>query len=386
VAVIVSASHNISSWGAPVPVDSAEVDRALNVLWSSTAQQGGGGAVMRACSCNIVVVAQNPSEAALLPPVIARIAEWHPSRSVITFNEGPEDLAEYKGAPHMHAWVSAQCSAPEAGRPQVCSEAIVLAAQSEAARELPSAILSLLVPDLPVFVYWRSFNPAHEELVDRLIDFAGVLIVDSHASKQDPVNRERLLKLLHALRGRTAVRDLNWSRLTPWRDMIAQFFDPASMRGHVYDICEVEIRRAIEFPGSIPTRTLLLTGWLASRLGWKRESADRTGDEWISKWRSPRGEVVVRFTGSLAGSSEDAGISSITLKTRAGVMFSVSKDKACDWLTATIANPAPEASQCVPYDPTDEASLLTAELSIAGQDPSFERALAEALTLERLSD
>jgi len=54
--------------------------------------------------------------------------------------------------------ISAQCSVPFAGGPQVCSEVITVAARSSATSGLLNTLVSLLIPDLPVFIYWRSFN------------------------------------------------------------------------------------------------------------------------------------------------------------------------------------------------------------------------------------
>lgn len=360
-------------------VDVATIEQELREFWKS-AGESGQEAVMRACSCNLVAVVSNQKEAAEFPPIFARVAESHPSRFIIAYIE-PEE-ASHPNA--IRAWISAQCSPVVSGTPQVCCESITLAAHPGATKDLPNTIVSLLVPDLPVFLYWRSFTQGGRNLVERIARFSDTLIVDSHRSRQDPQNRLNLLQLLIAQPEKTAVRDLNWSRITAWRDLIAQFFDPPDARKYLDLISNIEITRQLSAPGSIPTRTLLLTGWLASSLGWRRLSARRRGDQWFSSWEARGGEVKVTFTGTEAGPGETPGISRIAIHTRGGdAEFVVSAEPDSFRLNAITAIDDCRISHSVAQDPLDEASLLIRELSHSGRDAVFVPALREALELEK---
>jgi glucose-6-phosphate dehydrogenase assembly protein OpcA len=374
---------SINNLGTPVAVDVSAIEKELSSYWKLASERERNGAVIRACSCNLVAIAQNRQEAELLPEVLAKVAEWHPSRSVIAYRETDQEGARPESTPQMHAWIGAQCWVPFSGGPQICCETITVSAQGRAVVDLPNTVVSLLVPDLPSYLYWRSFNPADQALVERLALFSRLLIVDSHAAKDDRLNRERLLELLTNSPGRIAVRDLNWSRLTAWRDLIAQFFDTPSSRHYVREIAEVEIHRAVAAPGNVPTRTLLITGWLASRLGWQRVSAEKSGDQWFSRWNSPSGEVFVRFSGELSPSDDTAGISSIILRTRTGATFSVIRESGSPFLKSTAFVQDSQLTHSVPQDTTDEGSILTRELSLTGEDVGFRAALAEALALEK---
>ncbi len=378
-----SEPKQIINLGVPVAVDVSSIEAELRALWKAASSGEGEGAVIRACSCNLVVFAQNRAEASMVLPVLGRLAEWHPSRSIIVYRESDEESVGHPATPHVHAWISAQCSLPRAGGQQICSEEITLAARTNAISDLLNTLVSLLVPDLPVFLYWRSFRATDRELVERMARLARLLIVDSHASKDDPATRERLLELLNALPGEVGVRDLNWARLTAWRDLVAQFFDPLEMRRQAREISEVEIVRDISGTGSIPTRTLLLTGWLASRLGWQRVFAERAGDRWTSRWSSPSGEVLVHFTGNLAESDEMPGISSIVLRTKSGAEFSAVREKGSAFIAAVSRGSAGSLVRSVPQESMDEANLLAHELSILGKDVGYQAALAEALALEK---
>ena len=375
-----SSIHNL---GVPIAVDVSKIEIELSKLWQTASPTEESNAVLRACSCNLVVIAEGRAEAAALLEVLAGVAEHHPSRSIIAFGEPSGEPPRDAPSAPMKAWISAQCSLPYPGRPQVCSEVITLAARENAMADLPNTVSSLLVPDLPVFVYWRSFKDRQQSMVENMVKFAHLLIVDSHASKDDPHSRERLLQLLNRRPGGIAVRDLNWARLTAWRDLISQFFDHPSLRLLAYQISEVEINRDIEYPGNVPTRTLLLTGWLATQLNWRRVTAERRGGEWISRWLSPSGEVLVRFSGQQAQSGQPRGISSIELHTRNGGVLKAARSRGSDCITATASAEGITLSHVAPQDTPEEAILLTRELSLPGEDSSFQVALAEAIALEK---
>jgi hypothetical protein len=76
-----------------------------------------------------------------------------------------------------------------------------------------------------------------------------------------------------------ALSDLNWGRITPWRQLISQFFDVPEYRSYLYGVTSIEIEHSVAplatqmrtESGDVspnPTRALLLAGWLKDRLGW----------------------------------------------------------------------------------------------------------------------
>jgi glucose-6-phosphate dehydrogenase assembly protein OpcA len=365
-----------SNLGIPVAVDAAVIEQELTSLWKSEGENERGA--IRACSCNLVVIAHDRQESELLPELLARVAEWHPCRSLIAYQEEEETQGEAPaGDSGMRAWIRAHCLVSTAGGSPTCCETVTVGARGSSVADLPNILVSLLVPDLPVFIYWRSFRPEDQELAEKMAYSSDLLIVD------DAHNRERFLTLLtHAPKG-LGVRDLNWSRLTAWRDLITQFFDPPALRRYAREISEVEIIRSVASPANIPTRTLLLTGWLATRLNWRRTSARRQDGQWISHWNGPSGEAVVRFTGIPAERNQAPGISSIILRTRTGPSFTVVREKGSSCITASTEGLGPVLVHSVIEDAQDEAWLLIRELSLAGHDQGFRQALAEALALER---
>ncbi len=61
----------------PVAVDAAVIEQELTSLWKSEGESE--RAAIRACSCNLVVIAHDRAESELLPELLARVAEWHPA-------------------------------------------------------------------------------------------------------------------------------------------------------------------------------------------------------------------------------------------------------------------------------------------------------------------
>ena len=43
----------------------------------------------------------------------------------------------------------------------------------------------------------------------------------------------------------SAISDLNWGRITPWRELIAQFFDVTEYRPYLVNVNEIEIEHAV---------------------------------------------------------------------------------------------------------------------------------------------
>ncbi|MFF6823479.1 glucose-6-phosphate dehydrogenase assembly protein OpcA [Streptomyces longwoodensis] len=129
-------------------------------------------------------------------------------------------------------------------------ETVVLRLYGEVVDHAQSVVLPLLLPDAPVVVWWPVNAP-----LDPAKDPLGALgqrrVTDTYAAEQ-PV-RELTARAEAYTPGDT---DLSWTRITPWRSMLAAALDQVSCR---VDSVEVE---GEEFNPSCE----LLAMWLADRL------------------------------------------------------------------------------------------------------------------------
>src|SRR5437879_4714272 len=81
--------------------------------------------------------------------------------------------------PEISSWISANCHLVGGGK-QVCSEEIAIVAGGDRVHRVPPLVNALLIPDMPVAVWWLGDLPnEHEDYVLTLLEPADRLIVDS---------------------------------------------------------------------------------------------------------------------------------------------------------------------------------------------------------------
>jgi glucose-6-phosphate dehydrogenase assembly protein OpcA len=129
-------------------------------------------------------------------------------------------------------------------------ETVVLRLYGEVADHAQSVVLPLLLPDAPVVVWWPVDAPL-DPAGDPLGALAQRRVTDTYSSEQ-PV-RELTARADTYTPGDT---DLSWTRITPWRSMLAAALDQVT--------CEVD---AVEVEGEeFNPSCELLAMWLADRL------------------------------------------------------------------------------------------------------------------------
>jgi glucose-6-phosphate dehydrogenase assembly protein OpcA len=168
---------------------------------------------------------------------LAGMAERHPSRTLLLV---PQPDAE----DGLDAQVAIRCF--PIGDRAICGEVIELALRGNRATAPASIVLPLLISDLPVFCRWRGEPPFGATEFEQLVDIVDRVIVDSAEWN------ELRFRDLASLFERTAVSDLAWARMGPWRLMLANRWPAISEQ-----VVEIAGPRA---------EAELLRGWLESRL------------------------------------------------------------------------------------------------------------------------
>src|SRR5215472_332696 len=158
-------------------------------------------------------------------------------------------------------------------------EQITVTLAGDAVHSAANIIQSLLKPDLPVYLWWVDDLPTDVSIFARLISSSSRVIIDSN----DFTSPEERIQTLSEILQDTpdcALSDLNWGRATPWRELIAQFFDVADYQPYLVNVASIEIEYAAlpqagnpdQASTSVPPnpiRALLLAAWLQTRLGWQ---------------------------------------------------------------------------------------------------------------------
>jgi glucose-6-phosphate dehydrogenase assembly protein OpcA len=216
--------------GAEMPVDFRAIEKSLADLWRGQ-QADDEHAVTRAALWNVVAHTSNPRGHSHASETLARASEAVPQRAIII-------RAELEVADEISSWISANCHVA-GGEKQVCSEEIAIVAGGARVRHIPPLVSALLIPDMPVAVWWVGDLPNDEHAyVETLLDPADRLIVDS--SHFDCVDDLIWLREI-AERTTTAPADLNWVRLEDWRLVTAALFDPPAMRARLPGIRRLRI-------------------------------------------------------------------------------------------------------------------------------------------------
>jgi glucose-6-phosphate dehydrogenase assembly protein OpcA len=137
----------------------------------------------------------------------------------------------------------------------ISMERVVLTATGRAVRHLESAMLGLLLPELPMVVVWGG-RPMGD-LLQRAVESADRIIIDSGA--RPPTYLAETAQLV--ARG-APIGDLAWARIFPWQALAAEVLDLPNLREHRGNIKKARVVCA----GALGAEGLLLAGWMATRI------------------------------------------------------------------------------------------------------------------------
>jgi glucose-6-phosphate dehydrogenase assembly protein OpcA len=340
-----------------------EIERELGKLRAND----DGTLALRSSVLNLIVVTDEES-ASEITDSVSRLAGRHPARAVVCISD-PE------GEWNVDMGLSAYCHARGGGGAQVCAEQVTIHAEGPPARHLESLAGPLLLPDLPVFLWYPGeFSPRSPEFA-AMADLADRVIVDSAASE----SHEACLREIAALvedPATPAIGDLQWVGLSPWRSLLADTFGAPERAG---DLEKIESAEVLYAPGG-ENRTLLLVGWLASTLGWKPEGASHNGGGRNITFSGPSGGVSV----ALSPDSPDARLRRIRLYSEE-YSFQVSRHrKLSDVRTTVMRGEELLAERTVHLGSFDLGVLVGEELRYRGRDEAYESALRAAVEILEL--
>jgi len=183
----------------------------------------------------------------------------------------------------VKAQVSAYCPVHKSGTNLICCEYITLRGTKVALNRVGELVTSLMIPELPKFLWWKATPNPEQDLFKRLVAESHCIVMDS-SYFSDP--ESEFPKIQALITAETAVADLNWHRLAPWQELTAATFDPPERRVALSEMDQV----TIDYEKGNTAQALMFLGWLASRLGWQPISFTETGGEYDLKY--------VKFTGA----------------------------------------------------------------------------------------
>ena len=308
--------------------------KELAALWTQEGKQGDAG-VLRACSMTLLVIAEATEDASALGETIAALMPEHPARAILIRLRGD-------GERSLSQRVYQQCWMPFGQRRQICCEQIELTASDAALADLPSVILPLAVPDLPVILWCRCARLVARPEFDAIARMVTKVVIDSAVAAD---SRDAIRRMADSVRGGGIRADLAWTRLTRWRETLSRVFENRDTLAHLSEVTGIHVR----FGPSYETAAWYMAAWAANAL-------------------ASVGQVVAPVI-----SPQDE---SLRLELSGG-KFRVQLSREDERLV-TLVN---DQTNCTNLPRPTDYLLMREELGIVRRDAVFERTLASAARL-----
>lgn len=257
-------------------VHMAEVEQEISNFWRMSADnvRVGQNVNVRTSVLNFVICTTTTEAAQQASTIIRNLSSTHVARVILLILDTSEQ------APNaLYTWVTLRSFPVISDLTRHSFEQITVLASGSAAHATSNIIQPLLKPDLQVYTWWFHDPPPDVKLFSNISRLSDRVIVDSSTFFTPEDSMIALAELLPSL-PQSAMSDLNWGRITLWRQLVAQFFDAAEYKPYLAAVDTIEIEHAVT-PETEASQTnegltspnancaLLLAGWLKTRLGWQ---------------------------------------------------------------------------------------------------------------------
>ena len=322
-----------------VPLDPDDILRNLSRMWTGLGKPVNGtpseGGVLRACSLTLVVIEAPDEDSPSLGETLAALMPRHPARAVVIHSGDA-------GAPT--AQVTAQCWMPFGQHRQICCEQIEITTGENGLNDIVPILGPIAAPDLPLILWCRGTEALRAPSFGRLAALAARVIVDSSRCSDPKAAIATISGLARSIR----LGDLSWTRLTRWREMVAEVFDNPGYAGRITRIARVRVTYG---GAEAPAAAYYMAAWLADSL--RRAGA--------------RAEVAL----AEEQGAETGRLQAVELSGD-GLLVSLRR------LRETLITTADGSSRCIDLPAATDRLLMEEELDIVRADPVFERTLAAA--------
>jgi len=263
----------------------------------------------------VVALAASEAEEKMALEACRMILEQHPAQAIVIRDQ--PDMP----AGQIEASISTHVQRPATASPAQY-ELVNLHVRGATGDHLAELVDPLLDSGVPTYLWWLGTPPFGKRSFDDALRICDQLIVDSARFASPYLSFLALARLATGVQRHQGVADFQWARLRPWRESIAQFFGPADRRPLLKGISGVGVDYAGDGRGNRIAASLL-TGWIASTLGWElQRAAGGAGGVVAAHYRAAgaraievdfrsvaratlaQGEIVaVRFTGASGGAT-----------------------------------------------------------------------------------
>ncbi|HEX8843201.1 MAG TPA: glucose-6-phosphate dehydrogenase assembly protein OpcA [Pyrinomonadaceae bacterium] len=363
-------------------IDVGKIEKELAAMWKPADEAEGsnaGSGVTRACALNLIVYSTVEDDREAIDDMLDTVNEYHPGRTLVL-------LADREAAePKLDAYVSTRCRVLGGSGKQVCGEQVTIEASGASVERAASAIAPLLVPDVQTFLWWKDIPHYEDKLFNRLAAMSDRVVIDSSCFDRPHEDLSRLAQIIRDDPQFMSVSDLNWGRLTAWRTLLANFWDIADYHPYLnaVDRIAVEYDPPDAATEEIAPKALLVTGWLASRLGWDVVGRNTGKSNVTFILRKNERDINVEMTATEHEGHGDGMLVSLTLSSSSsGAEFYVAfSDDRKNLITEASIDGKRTVGRVLSYEQKTEGRRLSRELGLAKRDVIYEEALAVAARL-----
>ena len=320
--------------------------------------------------------------------MLQELTARHPSRVMLML--GARDAADRD----IEMFVESICQSDKrGGGKRVSCEEITLKAYGKYVAELPSASLPLLVSDLATFLWWQNEPRVSDKVLDTLLRATDRLIIDSASFANPEDDLLETNKLFGAEDyDHVGISDLNWARLTFWRELLADFYDVGAYRAALdkIDLVEIDYVAPEQDENYVAPQALLFAGWLASRLGWniiEAQSSDAHEDsamlafKFFRKKQDASENITVELNRVARGECKPGRLVRVELRSSVdeATAFTVARsDDNLHLLAEAKLRTNTQRGRVLPVRNRSTAQLLSREMEILCNDQIYQEAIAVA--------
>ena len=318
------------------PAQPEAILKGLGKLWTTLGQEEKGlgkPTVLRACAMTLIVATDEADNGYQASQTISDLMKEHPSRGIVLAVSSEAERS-------LEARVLAKCWKPFGKAQQICCEEIEITARPDSWPNVGPTLVGLVAADLPS-IFWCRHNAAlrrnatadEKAGLAAVVNLAHKVIFDSKDMPADEA-----IELISNWQGQQrVVADLQWTRLTPWREPLCHVFDNETRENSFSKFHTFEVEHTDGQP-CLPA--LYMGAWLSS---------------------ASKSPVTFRKVDGFA-----PGLHRVVLKSDSETIEFTRTGADCATLTSTNGR-----SRRYNFGEHSLTALLTEELSVAGADAAF---------------
>lgn len=387
-----SAGSSVKLLWAGKQVRIEEVETALSALWKMSADNMRIGANLhvRTSVLNLVICTPDIESAHNASKLLRELSSIHLARATIIV------LDQGSGAPDtLTSWITLRCFSMISDLMRHCFEQTTILVSRRHTRALQGTLSTVLKAHLPVYLWWlgETGSDGAFQTVARMCQRA---IIDSATFVHPEEDLQALARYCQSA-PEVAISDLNWGRLTLWRQLVAQFFDVSEYLPFLAGVDSIEIAYAADSTAPPdPTAALLLAGWLKARLQLslaaehRPAATERSGEtyHWLLLGASAASHTLLQIEPHHQAELHPGSIYLVRLTCKAAksqAIFTIRRSADSNHVLTSVESvqqPYPMRTVNLPAR-HEHSDLLRKELEIMVHDPFFEQTLQElALLIE----